>query len=324
MSEAPVHAFCITSSTVRSKPKGMSAPPRPGAGDREEANGLKRAAVLAVLTVLVAGPVGAQELQGTLKRIKDTRTIILGHRDSSRPFSFVGDDRKPAGYSVELCTRVASGIQQQLGVSDLAIKWVPVTVENRIRAVVSGTIDLECGSTTNTLGRQEQVDFSLMTFIDGGSLLATAASGVRAVGDLTGKRVAVIPGTTTETALTQALQKSFVTAQIVKVKDHADGLAALETGAADGYASDRVILVALLSSARDPGQLVLSEQYLSYEPYALMLRRNDAAFRLAVNRVLARLYRTGQVAQIVDRWFVPLGRPSSLLGAMYILNSIPE
>ena len=283
---------------------------------------MKPALIFAVLTLLVATPAVAQE--GTLKKIKDSKTITLGYRESSRPFSFVGDDKKPAGYSVDLCLRIADGVQQQLGLPNLQIKWVPVTPENRMRAVTSGTIDLECGSTTNTLSRQEQVDFSNLIFVDGSTLLVTASSGIRNLGDAIGKRMAVIPGTTTEPALTQALQKSFVNAQVVKVKDHAEGLAALESGTADAYASDKVILVGLVMQAKDPRKFQLLDEFLSYEPYSLMLRRNDSAFRLAVNRVLARLYRSNQIGEIAGRWFAPLGRPTGLLAAMYILNALPD
>lgn len=285
---------------------------------------MKRWLLLVVLVILAPAPCFGQEIQGTLKKIRDTKTIVLGYREASRPFSFVGDDRKPAGYSVELCTRIAAGVQQQLGLPDLQIKWVPVTPENRIASVVNGTIDLECGSTTNTLSRQEQVDFSHLTFVDGGSLLVTAASGIKDAAGLRGKRIAVAPGTTTEKALAEWLQKAYITVQVIKVKDHAEGLTALESGTADAYASDRVILIGLALSAKDPGKFLLAEDFFSYEPYGLMLRRGDAGFRLAVNRVLSRLYRSGQIAEIYDRWLGTFGRPGALLAAMYLLQGLPE
>ena len=285
---------------------------------------MKRSLLLLVLASLAPSPCLGQEPQGTLKKIRDTKTIVLGYRESSRPFSFVGDDRKPAGYSVDLCTRIAAGVQQQLGLPDLQIKWVPVTPENRIASIVNGTIDLECGSTTNTLSRQEQVDFSHMIFVDGGSILVTAASGIKDVGGLAGKRIAVAPRTTTEKALAEWVQKAYITPRIIKVKDHAEGLAALESGTADAYASDRVILIGLAFSAKDPRKFLLAEDYFSYEPYGLMLRRGDAGFRLAVNRVLSRLYRSGQIAEIYERWLGRLGPPGPLLAAMYLMHGLPE
>lgn len=281
------------------------------------------AAALALLA-LAPGDALAAEPSGTLKKIRETRAIVLGHRDSSRPFSFVGPDGQPAGYSVDLCTRVAAGLRGQLGLSDLAVKWRRVSPQDRLTVVADGTVDLECGSTTITLSRQEQVDFSLMTFVDGGGLLSTDGSGINRVSDLHGKRVAIIPGTTTEGALLEAARKVNVTPRLVKVQDHADGLAALDSGAADTYASDRVLLVGLGRTAKDPSKLNLSREHFSYEPYGLVLRRGDAAFRLAVNRELAKLYRTGEVVPLLRKWFGDMGEPGSLLQAMFMLHSLPE
>jgi glutamate/aspartate transport system substrate-binding protein len=265
-----------------------------------------------------------QPVHSTLEKIKSTKTIIMGYREASLPFSYVSDDQTPVGYVVDLCARVASGIQQQLGLNDLQVKWMPVTPENRMDMVVSGTIDLECGSTTNTLSRQEQVDFSHMTFVDGGSLLVSAASDIKDLADLAGKRVAVIPGTTTENVLAEALQKANLEVKLMSVREHSDGIAALENGSADAYASDRVILISLALASKDPTRLALADQFLSYEPYALMLRRGDSDFRLAVNRVLSWLYRSGQIYPIYERWFGAVDRASSLLQAMYRLHGLPE
>lgn len=279
--------------------------------------------VVAVLA-LSSAPAPAQDLQGTLKKIKDSSTITIGYREQSVPFSFRGNDGKPAGYSIDLCSRIVTSVQQRLGLAKLDVKWVAVTPETRIPSVVNGTIDLECGSTTNTLTRQEQVDFSHMIFVDGGSLLAKTTAKIASFQDLSGKKIAVIPGTTTETMLRGILQKALVTAQVMPVKDHREGLTALESGAIDAYASDRVILIGLAVTAQDPTQFAIADQYLSYEPYGLMLRRGDAPFRLAVNRALSHLYRSNEVMQIYGRWFGKLGAPSNLLLAMYALHSLPE
>jgi ABC-type amino acid transport substrate-binding protein len=278
----------------------------------------------ALLALLLAGPALGADLQGTLKKIKDAKTITLGYRDSSPPFSFAGVPGKPTGYSVDLCVRIAAAIQRDLGLNDLQVRWVPVTVDSRMAAVANGTIDIECGSTTNTLSRQEQVDFSYQTFVDGGSLLATAASGIKTVSDLGGKRVALIPGTTTEKALKEAITKAYVNPQFVIVKDHAEGVATLENKTADAYASDMVLLIGLAIAIKDRVELRLAEEYFSYEPYALMMRRNDSAFRLAVNRTLVNLYRSGEILPIFAKWFGGLGAPGPLLKAMYLLNSLPD
>jgi ABC-type amino acid transport substrate-binding protein len=225
---------------------------------------------------------------------------------------------------VDLCTRVAAGVGKELGLPNLQVKWVKVTVENRMQAVATGTIDLECGSTTASLSRHEQVDFSLLTFIDGGSLLVTDSSGIRGVGTLGGKRVGIIPGTTTETKLNEALRKQAVSVTMVPVKDHAAGVAALDAGTADAYASDRVILIGVGRTSKSPEKLSLVDEFFSYEPYGLMLRRGDPAFRLSVNRVLAADYRSREVVPIFEKWFGSMTTAGPLVGAMYLINGLPE
>jgi ABC-type amino acid transport substrate-binding protein len=279
---------------------------------------------LFLLISVLALPAAAAEPDGTLKKIKTSGTIALGYRESSRPFSFVGDDGSPAGYSVDLCTKIAAAIGKGLGLASLKTKWVKTTVEDRLQLVARGAVDIECGSTTAALSRQEQVDFSLMTFIDGGSLLATDASRIRGISTLGGQRVAVIPGSTTDAALRDALRKRGVTATIVPVADHAAGVAALDGGTADAYASDRVILIGIGRTSKSPEKLSLVEEYFSYEPYALALPRNDAAFRLAVNRVLAGLYRSGDVVPVFEKWFGSMSTAGPLIGAMYLINALPE
>ena len=286
-------------------------------------------AVIGMLVVLLASAgcaststsSGTGAASGTLDRIKATKTINLGYRDSSVPFSFVGTDQKPTGYSVELCQRVADDLKRDLQIPDLAVKWTLVTVESRMAAVQNGTIDLECGSTTNTLSRQSQVDFSLTTFVTGASLLALKET---ATANLSGLRIAVIPGTTTERVLKEALNKSSTTVTLIPVKDHADGRTALEQKTADTYASDREILIGLVLTAQKPGDFILVDRYFSYEPYALMLRRNDPDFRIAVDRSLAKLYRSGEVITIYRRWLGSLGAPDALQLATWAIQGLPE
>jgi glutamate/aspartate transport system substrate-binding protein len=279
--------------------------------------------VMLLAALALAGQAFSQELDGTLKKIKESSTLTLGYLTSAPPFSFPGPDKRPVGYSIDLCTHVASAIQKQLGIN-LKLNWVPVTTENRIDMVASGKVDIECSTTTATLSRQERVDFSLMTFVDGGGLLTKSDLKLGAVADLADKRIAVIPGTTTETALQKFLKEEFVSVKYVPVKNHLEGLAAIEKESADAFASDRGILVGLAVTSKDPTRFALPSILFSYEPYGFALRRNDAAFRLAVNRALAGLYRSGDVAQIYDRWFGTFGKPSPAIGAMYMLNGLPE
>ena len=260
----------------------------------------------------------------TLDKIKATKTILLGYRDSSVPFSFADQSRAPAGYQVDLCQRVVEDLRRDLKLPDLEPKWVPVTVESRMGAVTSGAIDIECGSTTNTLSRQEQVDFSLTTFITGASLLALSG---RDIGELGGVRIAVIPGTTTDQIIKDGIARGGAgasQAQLLAVKDHAEGLLALVNRTADVYATDRAILIGLVLSTPDPQRFALLDRFLSYEPYALMVRRGDPAFRLAVNRSLARLYRSGEVIEIYRKWFGKWGPPSPLTIGMYTIEGLPE
>lgn len=279
---------------------------------------------LLILTLLLrVEPVNAQQLDGTLKKIKATSMLNLGYLESAPPFSFTGPDKNPTGYSIDLCMRVASAIQKQLDVN-LKLNWVAVTPDNRMSMVEEGKIDIECGTTTATLSRQEKVDFSLMTFVDGGSLLIRSDSPLRSLSDLAGKRVAVLSGTTTQAALTRFLKEQFVTIQQVPVKDHGEGRDAVENGTVEAYASDSGILIGLALTAKDPKRFGMAEFLFSYEPYGFMMRRNDPAFRLAVNRALAALYRSSDIAGIYDRWFGAFSKPSNAILAMYMLNGLPE
>jgi glutamate/aspartate transport system substrate-binding protein len=282
-------------------------------------------AIAALLAALVLhGCAMAQGLDGTLNKIKTSGVLTIGYLESAPPFSFPGPDKRPVGYSIELCLRVARAIEKQLALERLKIDWMPVTVENRIDMVAGGKVDIECGTTTASLSRQERVDFSLMTFVDGGTLLTRSDGNLRTSSDLTGKRIAIIPGTTTEKALAEFLKKDFITVDLVRVKDHLEGLSALENGTADAFASDRGILIGLAITSKDPTRFALGTMILSYEPYGFMMRRNDAAFRLAVNRALAALYRSGEILDVYDNWFGAFGKPSTAMQAMYLLNGLPE
>jgi len=285
---------------------------------------MRRVGLAVMLVVMSAAPAAAAGPEGTLKRIKDTKTMTLGYRDSSWPFSFTGDDGKPAGYSVDLCLKIADAVQKDLALPELRLKWVRVSPANRIKAVVDGTIDIECGSTTASLSRQTLVDFTMATFLDGGSLLTTDASGIESVVDLGGKRVGIVPGTTTEGALREALRRYMITARMVAVQDHAEGLAALEKGEADAYASDRTILIGLALRGPGAAKFTLSSQLFSYEVYGFMLRRGDADFRLTANRALSRVFRSDDIVRIYEKWFGDLGRPTIALQLMYVISASPE
>jgi ABC-type amino acid transport substrate-binding protein len=284
---------------------------------------LKKMTCGLVLLCLCAAASAAAEPRGVLKKIKAAKTIALGYSEAAVPFSFINNDSNPQGYSVDLCKRIVEGLQQQLGLDELKIKWVKVDVNTRIPYVMNGRVDIECGSTTHTLARQEKVDFSSMIFVDGGSYISKTRSKLATVKDLAGRKISVIPGTTTEKVLKAALDQAQVTAEIIPVQTHAEGYSALREDKIDAYASDRIILIGLALNGIDAPSYRLSDEMFSYEPYALMMRR-DADFRLAVNRELARIYGSGDIMNLYARWYGPLGEPSTLLKAMYFLNALPE
>jgi ABC-type amino acid transport substrate-binding protein len=284
---------------------------------------MKRLTLL-LSALAVALPAAAQDLGPTLAKIRDAKEIVIGFREYTVPFSFVGDDKQPAGYTVDVCRAVAASIQEQLKLPALPIRWVAVTAESRFAAVSQGRVDLECGSSTMTLSRFAVVDFSAPIFVEGGSVLVRADSNIKRLGDLSGKKVAVGAGTTAEKAFPAALKQLLVSAEVVVVKNAEAALEALDAGKVDGYANDRILLVGSVVKGRDAKKYAITEDDYSYEPYGLAMRRNDTAFRTAVNRALSRLYGGPGIQQIYGRWFGPFGPPGTLLKAMYYLNVLPE
>jgi len=259
----------------------------------------------------------------TLARVRETHQLRLGYFEGSAPFSFTAPDKSVRGYSVELCERVAASIGRQLNVP-LKIVWVSLALGERVEAVRQGRIDIECGTTTWTFSRQQLVDFSLVTFVDGASLLVAADSGIRSIADAGGKRIAVIRNTTTERALRNSLERGKLTADIALVDSREQGLAMLNAGDADAFASDRFLLMSALAATRAPRPLRLIDEDFSIEPYALVLPRGDPDFRLAVNRSLAEVFRSGAIVEVYNRWLAQFGQPSLLLSALYYLQAVPE
>ena len=258
----------------------------------------------------------------TLADVKKRGALRIGYSETSVPFSFKDKDGEPAGYSVELCKRVATAIATGSG-GAVKVQWVALTPATRLDAVATGKVDMECGTTTVTLARREKVDFSLPIFVDAATVM-TRGTSAKTLADLQGKKIAVAEGTTTLAALEGGLAKRFIKAEVVKTKTVADGFDLLKEGKVDGLASDRTALVGtFLRGGGAEGLGVLSED-LSYEPYAIVLRKGDADMRLMVDRVLAQIYRTGEIEAIYSRWLGPLGAPSVGLMGMYLLNGLPE
>ena len=261
---------------------------------------------------------------GTLEKIRSTGTITLGYINDAAPFSSVDAKGEPQGYSVDLCREITRGIGVQLGLAKLETRWVALTIQNRLEAVSARKVDLECSTTTWTLSRQRDVDFSLITFVDGGSVLTRAGSGLGRLADLNGKRVAVIKGTTTERALRDSLARYSVNAQVLTVNTRPEGLKLVEDAKVEGFAADRTTLVGALLAKQASGAYRLLDEDFSIEPYVFTLPSGEHEFRIAVNRVLARLFRSGEIAKVYDRWLGPLGPPSALLSATYFVQGISE
>jgi ABC-type amino acid transport substrate-binding protein len=283
-----------------------------------------RTTTLALALLLAAGYVHAQSLDGRLKKIAATKTITIAYRADATPFSFTDEKKQVGGFSIDLCRRVVNSIERQLNVPNLQVHWLPVTAQTRFDAVAKGQADMECGSSTVTLSRLKQVDFSSYIFIASTGLLIKGASGLRSLSDLSDRKIAVIAGTTNENAIHAQLKRRRLSATVLPFNTRDEAFAALEEGRVDAFASDKLLLVGVAGKANDQKSLTLLPDELSFEPYGIVLPRGDAAFRLAVNTGLSQLYGSGEISEIFGRWFGAFGDPGPLTKAMYLLGAIPE
>jgi len=240
------------------------------------------------------------------------------------PFSYVNDKGQPDGFAIDLCKRVVNSIERQLNAPGLKVNWVPVTVQTRFEAVAKGRADMECGSSTMTLARMKEVDFSSITFVESTGLLVKADSGLRSLSDMSGKKIAVVAGTTNEGAINLQLKRRQMNASVLPFKSRDEAFAAFEEGKADAFASDKLLLLGIGSKAKDPRSLTILPDQLSYEPYGIVLPRGDSSLRLAVNTGLAQVYAGDEIVEIFRRWFGALGRPAAVLEAAYLLGAIPD
>ncbi len=266
---------------------------------------LKKLALATVSVALLATiqPVSAQE-SFVLKRIKERGTINMGHREASVPFAYIKDGNVQ-GYSIDLCDKFVEAIKKNLEMPNLKVKHVPVTSQTRLALIANGTIDMECGSTTNNLTRQKQVDYLPVTFITGTKLASKKGSGITEIEDLDGMAIALAQGTTNEKAIKRVMKEKGIKIKIVNVKDHPQGWLALTSGRVDAYATDDVLLYGLISKSKNPDQFQVTGRFLSYDPYGLMVPRNDSTYRRIGTVLLADLMRSGEMQKIYDKWFNP-------------------
>ncbi len=260
---------------------------------------------------------------GALDKARQNKPLRLAFRDDAPPFSFTDEAGLPAGFMIDLCRSVAKHIGEQLNINDLKVAYVLVTAENRFDAIVNGKADLLCEPTSETLSRREHVDFSIPTFVDGASLLV-GADGPSDFAALAGKKIGVLAGTTTEESLRNTLASAGLVAEITPAKTHQEGLAMLDKGEVVAYFADRAILSYLASKSSDPSKLRLADNYFSLEPYALALPHGDEDFRLAVDRALSHIYRSGEIAIVFAHTFGNAMQPSDVLKTLYSIAALPD
>jgi glutamate/aspartate transport system substrate-binding protein len=267
----------------------------------------------------------AQSSDAILDRIKQKKQISIGYREASIPFSFLNDERKPVGYALDICAKVVDAVKQKLEMSDLAVNFVAVNPQNRIALVANGTVDIECGSTVNTISRQSQSDFSAAHFISATRLLVKAGSGIKEVEDLDGKAVALPINTTPERLIKALIEEKKLNVRIVAVRDNSEGFLALSTGRADAFSTDDILLFGLRKSAPGPSEYEVVGRPLSFDPYGLMVQKNSTVFLSTVNATIARLIRSGEMQALYAKWFTPLSVGLSPdLAAAFKLEATPE
>ena len=282
-----------------------------------------RALLAAILLVTFLSPsLSAQELTGTLQQIKSNEKIKIGYRPDQPPMSFQEKDGKPSGYSIDICKLIVDEVKNKIS-GEVVIEYVPVTAEERFKALYDNRIDILCGATTKTLSRGELVDFTQLTFVTGAAFMTL--KGTNLMNDFNGKKIGVVKGTTTYAALQELFEDPEIKAEIVLVDSTTDGISAMEKGKIDAIAADQVVLIGLALKSGNPENFSILPNLISYEPFALAVRRNDADFRLVADRVISNLYRTKQIIPIYNKWF---GQFSSQMPtafeAVIKINATPE
>ena len=252
--------------------------------------------------LLAAGPVAAQE--GTLKKIKDTNMITLGHRDASIPFSYFDDKQQAVGYAMDLCGKIVDAVKAELKMPNLQVKLNPVTSATRIPLMANGTVDLECGSTTNNLERQKQVAFTITHFVTANRFVSKKAANLKSLDDLKGKTIVSTSGTTNIKQITELNGQKNLGMTILPAKDHAESFLMVETGRAVAFFMDDILLYSLVANSKNPSEYVISADALSVEPYGIMLRKDDPSFKKVVDDAMTKVYKSGEINTIYAKWFL--------------------
>ena len=247
---------------------------------------------------------GAQQLAGTLKKIKDSGTVTVGHRDASIPFSYYDDKQQPVGYSMDLCAKVVDALKSDLKMPALKVNYQLVTSANRIPLMANGTVDLECGSTTNNLERQKQVWFVVTTFVTANRLVAKKASNVHSLNDMKGRTIVSTAGTTNLKQITELNGQRNLGMNVMSANGHAEAFLMVETGRAVAFAMDDILLAGLVANSKNPAEFAVSPEALSVEPYGIMVRRDDVPFKKVADDAIVALFKSGEIDRIYNKWFL--------------------
>ena len=264
-------------------------------------------AMVAAAVAMAASGVAFAQDGATMRRIAETKTVTIGHRDASVPLSYLGPDGKAQGYSIDICLKIVDAAKEELKLDKIEVKFVPLTPQTRIPLLTAGTVDIICESSTHTLGRSRQISFLNTTFLTGSKLLVRKTSGIKRIEDMTDKVLVAVLGTTNEKAAQVEIdtKKIRIKGEIVKVKDHSQAMLNLEQGRADAYVSDDVVLYGLRSASKNPDEWEIVGPYFSYDPYGMMIARNNDDWRLLGNKTITRLIQSGEMAAIYKKWFEP-------------------
>jgi len=274
---------------------------------------MKRMIGLALAAAFCAAQADAEELTGTLKKIKETGVITVGYRDSSIPFSYLDDSQKPVGFAIDICYKIVEAVKKELKLDKLQVELNPLTSSSRIPLLANGTIDLECGSTTNNPDRQKQVAFTNTHFLTATRFVSKKSSNIKSIDDLKGKTVASTSGTTNIKQLTEANAARNLGINIIPAKEHAESFLLVETDRAVAAVLDDILLASFVAGSKDPGAYVISTDAFSKpEPYGVMLRKDDPAFKKVVDDATAALYQSGEGERLYDKWLMQKIPPKGL------------
>jgi glutamate/aspartate transport system substrate-binding protein len=263
---------------------------------------LKAIITTAAAIGMLSGTAVAQE--GTLKKIKDTGAITVGHRESSVPFSYYDDKQQVVGYAMDLCNRIVDAVKANLKLTNLEVKLQPVTSATRIPLLANGTTDLECGSTTNNLERQKQISFTITHFVTANRFVSKKSANLKKLQDLKGKTVVSTSGTTNIKQITELNTEKNLGLNILPAKDHAEAFLMVETGRAAAFVMDDILLYSLVAGSKSPKDYEISTDALSVEPYGIMLRKDDPAFKKVVDDAMIATYKSGDINKIYEKWFL--------------------